>query len=144
MQSVCTEIDIDASIGEVWKVISALESWPSWNDVVRKMTARPSLGGKVAFRIHIDGLPGLALAARISEWEPEKGLAWRGGPKAIFSGNHYFRLEARGDDRTRFIHGEDFTGVVAALLMRGGMMDRLKTSYDRFNRSLKKHIELAH
>ena len=144
MKSVRTEIDIDAPKAQVWKVLCALDEWPSWNDVIRTMVAKPQLGGKVAFRIHIDGLPPLPFTARISEWEPEKALAWRGGPSGVFTGNHYFRLEPRGDDRTQLIHGEDFGGVLATLVMRKAILHRLETTYDRLNRSIKKQVEFAY
>lgn len=141
MKSAWTRIDIDASPSRVWEILRDLDGWPTWTDVLRDVHATPSLGGKISFRIFLDGMPGLPIQARIREWTPERSIAWGGGLGGVFAGHHYFRLEPLGEDRTTLTHGEDFTGALATLALRPSVLRRIERTYEKLNRQLKARIE---
>ena len=50
----------------------------------------------------------------------EKEFRWKGHlfVKGLFDGEHYFKLDALGPDKTRFIHGEQFSGVLSGMLLK--------------------------
>ena len=69
-------------------------------------------------------------------------LEWSGGPRGLISGRHFFSLEPADEQgrRTRFVHGETFTGVAVGVLWPL-LMRALGPSYDRFNQQLKRRVE---
>jgi hypothetical protein len=142
MTSVRTSLTIAAPPERVWAVLTDFAAYPQWNAIVSRVRAEPREGGKIRFRIKIEGAPTLAFAARVVRWEPGRELAWRGGAPvvpALAWGEHWFRLTPAGDG-TEFSHGEDFGGLLA-LLVRGPAHARVTRTYDAFNRALKARAE---
>jgi len=140
-QSVRTEIEIAATPERVWEVLTDLAAYPDWNPVMRWLKGDARLGGAIRFRIEIGGLPPLTLAAKICAYEPQRELAWRGGPPSVFSGMHYLRLTPLEGGRTRLVHGEDFRGVLVRGLFRRWVMPRIVRSYDEMNRANRRAID---
>jgi hypothetical protein len=141
MRSVRTEIEIEREPARVWEVLSALDAWPTWTDVFPSMRAEPRVGGRVRFRIRIDGLPPLPISAEMRVFRERDTLAWGGGPPGLFAGHHYFEIVPAGEGRTKVMHGEDFSGAIAELVMKGGVADRLVRTYEKVNRQLKARVE---
>ena len=58
---------------------------------------------------------------------------WKGklGMKGIFDGEHYFILEEISTKQTRFIQGENFTGLLSGLLLK--MIDEEHQGWIYFN-----------
>lgn len=67
----------------------------------------------------------------------------------MFSGEHFFRFErieggGEGEgERTRFVHGEEFTGMLGWVMGEGavGMGSGLRERFEGFNRDLKRWVE---
>lgn len=137
-----TEVVIDAPIEAVWDVLVDTAAHRDWSD---------------SFALHDP--PHAGLRSRVAFWvlgrplshpivyevvEPPHRLEWRGGPRALVSGRHYFRLEVDegGADRTRFVHGEEFSGAAVRVLWPL-LMRALGPAYDRFNAQLAGRVEGA-
>ena len=67
---------------------------------------------------------------------------WKGKlfVKGIFDGEHYFIVEPVGSDQTRFIHGENFTGIFSGLMFKMIGEDTL-TGFQAMNIALKNQAE---
>ncbi len=71
--------------------------------------------------------------------EPRE-LRWHGGPKGIAHGSHFCILEELdGGTRTRFRHGETFSGILARLVVLLLKTDR-GPSYKGFNEDLRQRV----
>lgn len=77
----------------------------------------------------------------ILRFEPAREFRWKGklGMKGIFDGEHYFILEKLSDHQTRFIHGENFRGLLVGVL--GKTLLRTEEGFRLMNQALKKECE---
>lgn len=142
MSNVRTAITIAAPPERVWAVLTDFAAYPQWNAIISRVRADPREGGSFKFRIRMEASPELAFAAKIVRFAPGRELAWRGGAPlvpALAWGEHWFRLAPK-DGGTELTHGEEFGGLLA-LVMRGGVYERVKRTYENFNRALKVRAE---
>jgi len=58
----------------------------------------------------------------------------------LFDGEHFFKLETIDNDTTRFVHGEQFTGVLSGLIYKMVGEDT-KTGFIKMNEALKNRVE---
>ena len=67
---------------------------------------------------------------------------WRGKLwlKGLFDREHYFRLEALESNKTLFIHGERFSGLLVAPLMKM-IGENTKRGFEQMNEALKMKVE---
>jgi hypothetical protein len=136
MVRLLAETHIPAPPDAVWEVLSDVEGWGSWNDVMRDGRCRGGVGSTL--RVTIDtGSFELPIAAKIVAWSPGEELAW--GVTALgFTARHGFRLHGDGET-TRLQHYEDFGGVFGTLL---GWIGKRRTEprYRRFNEALRDRL----
>lgn len=60
--------------------------------------------------------------------------------KGLFDGEHYFKLEKIDDNRTRFIQGEKFTGLLSGIFFKL-IGEDTKSGFNEMNFALKKKAE---
>src|SRR4051812_33278309 len=143
MSNVLTRVQIAASPERVWQVITDFDAYAGWNPVITRIRSEARIGAAVRFRIRIEGTPEVALAARVVQCEPGRLFAWRGGAPlvpAIAWGEHYFRIEPASGGTSLLTHGEDFGGVLAAVVS-GRTHARVVRTYDALNAALKSRAE---
>ncbi len=72
---------------------------------------------------------------------PERELRWLGHlfVPGIFDGEHYFLLEPIEEQRTRLTQGENFTGLLVALL--SSTLSSTKAGFEAMNMALKLQAE---
>ena len=119
---VSEQIDVNADPSTVWKVISAIDAWPSWNPLVKSASLNGPL--TVGTRFRWKAGPG-TINSTLQQVDPPDVLAWTGktiGIKAV----HVYRLEA-GDGGTIGFTAEFWDGL-PALLLRRSMQRQLQTS----------------
>ena len=141
MITYATEATIDASPSEVWKHLADFDRHDEWSQHF-KLQGQPVVGapGRVCFALF-----GRASGAPVVIETVDEGreLRWRGGPRGLITGSHYFVLEARdGGAQTHLRHGEDFTGIIAPLVW-ALLKAELGPSYSGFNTDLKRRVEGA-
>lgn len=68
-------------------------------------------------------------------------FAWKGNVlfPGLFDGEHFFRLEQAGQDQTRLIHGEKFSGILVPLLK--GLLKDTASGFELMNKALKERVE---
>jgi len=134
-----TETTIDAPPAAVWKHLIDFARHDEWSRHF-KLRGEPAVGarGRVEFELfgRASGAPVVIRTA-----DAGRELRWSGGPKGIVFGSHYFLMEALdGGSRTRFRHGESFSGVLAPLVW-ALLKAQLGPSYEGFNQDLKLRVE---
>jgi len=141
-----TEIEINASAENVWKVLVNFPDYGSWNPVITKINGMPYVGDKISFNLR--AMPGVELPIPQCEIlvasAAMKELRWRGPTipvmDQILAGEHYFMIQEINPNKIRFVHGEDFSGLAAGVL-EPLLKDRITASYSEMNEALKRRCE---
>lgn len=143
MPDIDTYIEIDAPPARVWDVLSDFAAFDDWNPVITRMHGGLAAGQDLRFRIRIDGR-NTPISARILSVEPGREIRWK-GPRStllrkLFAGEHFLRVEPRGQDGSVFVHGERFTGALVKYVW-GYFEPRILEAYDAMNRAVKARAE---
>jgi len=137
-----TVVDIEASVAHVWRVLFDTAGYPEWNPMIRKLACpkglAPGMPINLTFRLGAVVLP--RVPARVTKFQPEHVLAWKGGVAGLQTGEHYFLLEPRREGVTRVIHGERWRGLAVAPVI-SALGPRLFAGYRGLNHALRVRCE---
>jgi hypothetical protein len=116
-------------------------SYPKWNPFITSISGEPKLGNRLTVSINPPGGKGMTFKPNILTLESNKEFRWKGklGISGIFDGEHYFILEFLEKDKTKFIHGEIFSGLLVPLV--GKMLDKTQKGFQLMNESIKNECE---
>lgn len=140
-----TQIDIAAPPRAVWDVLTDFERHPAWNPFIRSISGEVRPGARLEVVLGPPGGRPMTFRPTVTRAEPPDSaggaFAWLGtlGAGWIFRGEHLFRLEPHAGG-TRLHHGEDFGGVLVAL-MRTSLDTDTRRGFEAMNRALKAHVE---
>lgn len=136
-----TEIEIDAPPDRVWTVLTDFERFPDWNPFVTRVEGDPRVGETLKIEVQLPGSRRLNFTPIVLRAEPGRELTWVGTmPLGAFRGEHFHRIEAAGDSRIRFVHGEHFSGWMVGLVWRL-YGPAIEAGYELMNKALKKEAE---
>lgn len=141
MKNIQTEIVINTDLTKVWDVLMNFDSYPKWNPFITSISGEPKLGSRLTVSINPPGGKGMTFKPNILTLEANKEFRWKGklGINGIFDGEHYFILEFLENNKTKFIHGEKFSGLLVPLV--GKMLDKTKKGFQLMNESIKNECE---
>jgi hypothetical protein len=141
MKNIQTEILINTDITKVWDVLMNFNSYPKWNPFITSISGEPKLGKRLSVSINPPGGNGMTFKPTILTLESNKEFRWKGklGINGIFDGEHYFILEFLENDKTKFIHGEKFSGLLVPLV--GKMLDKTQKGFYLMNEAIKNECE---
>jgi hypothetical protein len=136
-----TEIEIDATPAAVWQVLTDFRRYPEWNPFIVSIEGQLSPGGELRVALSPPESREYHILPQVVRCEPEQELRWRGqwGARFLFQGEHFFRLVALDGARTRFIHGEDFNGILVRWL--GRQLTHVARGFVFMNQALKRRVE---
>jgi hypothetical protein len=124
---------INAPVALVWQVLSDFEAYPQWNPCVR-FRGRPVVGAKVPITLQLMGRS-FPFSVRVETMDEQRELRWRGGPRGLMTGTHYFKIRALTDGTTEMVHGERFEGLAVSLTWPA-VGRAFETFYERINQAL--------
>lgn len=107
------EIEVPASVEDVWKLLTDFEAYPEWNSMI-SFKGKPAIGKKVPMKVSILGRK-IVTPVKFLRMDREQELAWVGGMNGLFTGEHYFKLKKINDQRCLLIQGEKFNGLMVSL-----------------------------
>ncbi|MFF3851053.1 SRPBCC family protein [Streptomyces sp. NPDC002328] len=113
MREISTYIDIDASPGLVWEVLTDFARYPDWNPYIRELTGELRVGATLALRTQpAKGRP-VNFKARVTAVTEGAELRWAGGlpVPGLFGGDHGFALNPHNSG-TRVLQDERFSGLL--------------------------------
>jgi hypothetical protein len=136
-----TEIEIDAPVSAVWTVLVDFAAYPDWNPFIPRVAGEPKVGNVLEVLLSPPAGSEMTVRPTLLVVEPNRELRWRGKLLFdwIFAGEHFFRLVEVSENRTRFVHGEDFSGILVRLL--GSTLTRAARGFVFMNQALKKRAE---
>jgi hypothetical protein len=136
-----TEIEILAPPSRVWATLTDFSAYPQWNPMLVRISGKAGVGEKL--RVVIASPGGREFTIRPKVWVVREAdeLRWKGQLfiPGLVDGNHFFRLIDLGDGRTRFVHGEDFSGILVRLVTP--MFTDVARGFVYMNQALKRRVE---
>ena len=140
MKELKTEIILNASPQKVWEVLTNFEQYSSWNPFITSIEGKPQAGTYLTNTMLNKGKP-MVFKPLITRLEENKYFEWLGAAAGgLFKGRHYFMLEDLGNEQTKLIHGEQFTGLLANLILRMIAEETLQ-NFQKMNKALKHRVE---
>lgn len=134
-----TRIRIDAPPQAVWKHLTDFERHDEWSHHF-KVRGQPVVGSRARVELVLFGRS-LSSSVVIERADEARELRWRGGPKGLVTGSHYFIVEGRDEGQATLLrHGETFSGWLAPLVW-ALLRAQLEPSYAGFNREIKRRVE---
>ena len=142
MKEIKTEIVINSSKEEIWAVLSDLDNYAKWNNIITDVKSSLQVDRGFRFKIRILGLA-VPMAAKVHTADENKYLGWgndyQSWIKVILAAHHYFEIIEISDSQCKFVHGEKFYGVIPFALWPS--IKTMGKSYNKFNESLKLAVE---
>ncbi|MBX3182367.1 MAG: SRPBCC domain-containing protein [Polyangiaceae bacterium] len=136
-----TEIEIDAPPSEVWGALTHFEAYPTWNPVLTTITGPLEVGARLSVTVAQPGGHEMRWRPTITRLEPERELRWLGRLlfRGLFDGEQFFQLTRLDGERTRLVHGERFSGLLAARY--ASRMASTARGFAVMNGALKRRVE---
>ena len=142
MIELVTQMDIQNSAENVWKILTDFAAYPQWNPFMVSVDGPARLHAQVDVRIKLDTPQELVLRSQIIKFEPAMELRWRWFVlfPAFYRGEHSLRLEPLGGDQVRFVQREFFNGL--ALPFRASQIEMIRLGFEKMDRALKARAEM--
>jgi len=138
MKSFAVTTSINAAPSRIWALLTDLETWPSWNSTVPKVSGHIALGNRIS--VWSTASPGRAFPVRVTALSPTTTMVWTGGmPFGLFTGRRTYTLNETAPGITTFVMVETFTGLLAPLITKS--IPDLQPTFDAFAASLKRAAE---
>lgn len=134
-----TEIEIQAPVSQVWKVLTQTHEYPNWNSFIKKLDGNLKVGENIRAEIQpVDSSP-MTFKPKVLQFEENKILQWKGKFlfNGLFDGTHTFELLENEDGSTTFIQSELFNGVLVGLFN----LENTIKGFEAMNRELKRKCE---
>ncbi len=139
MRNISTEIEIEASVGKVWKVLTDFDNYPKWNPYIQHVDGRRKLGKRLKISLHKNKRELEKISVKIIALDENEKFAWQ--QKSFFRGKfvseHYFQLIPLNDKKTSLIHGENLSGFFVLLKN----LRATKKDFQAMNEALKTECE---
>ena len=142
MKQIHTEIEIMASPGAVWKILTDFSEYSKWNPFIRSFEGKPADGNTFLVTIQPPESKPMTFKPVCLVMEKNREFRWLGHLffKGLFDGEHIFQLEETAKGTTRFIHREKFRGLLVPLLWKQ-LGSNTRKGFEAMNRELKKRAE---
>jgi hypothetical protein len=136
-----TEIEIAAPVADVYRVLTDFPRYPEWNPFITSISGRLEAGADLNVELSLPEGSDHRFKPKLLRIEPERELRWRGRlvSPLLFEGEHFFQLHALSVSVTRFVHGEDFSGVL--LRFMNPTLTLTARGFVYMNEALKKRVE---
>ncbi len=137
-----TEVEIAAPASEVWRTLTDFADYQEWNPFITQISGELREGAELSVHLSLPEGRDHELHPRLLRCKAEEELRWRGHLlfPGLFDGEHFFRLVAVAPNRTRFVQGENFTGVLVRFA--GRTITRAARGFVYMNEALKRRVEL--
>jgi hypothetical protein len=119
MKRLHSEIEISATPGHVWTVLTDLARYREWNPFIVEAQGELEAGGRLRMKMSPPGARGVTLRPTVTAVTRERVLEWWGhvGMRGVFDGRHRFELHPSAAG-TRLVQAEAFTGVLVPFFAR--------------------------
>lgn len=141
MKTLQTEIIINATAEKVWGILTDFGKFPEWNPFIVKLEGKPEPGTRLRAELK-NGVGVSVFKPKVLVAEKGKAFEWLGSlpVPGIFNGHHHFRIEALSGGQVKFVHGEEFSGLLAGMIMNK-IGEQTRAGFIAMNKALKERAE---
>ena len=143
VQTIESEIEINASPEKVWDIITDVDKWHEWSPTINASEGKAEIGSTVAITMMSKeaGKDGPKYSPRVIQMDVPRYFHWRAHMMAgfIFTNDKIIELE-KTPSGTKVIHKETFKGLMAAA-MKGGIETGVPPMLNMMNEALKDMAE---
>ena len=131
-----TTIDIDATPGQVWQILTDLESYADWSPFIVEAAGTVRVGERLKNRMQSPGRKAMTFRPKVTVVDPGRTFEWLGylGLPGLFDGRHRFELEPIASG-TRVMQSESFRGILVRLL-RKSLDTSTRAGFETMNEAL--------
>lgn len=142
MKTLSTETTIRADARRIWTILTDFAQYPQWNPFIRSIDGRLQQGEQLRVQLQPPGGRAMTFTPVVLDVQPERGFRWRGRLfiPGLFDGEHHFRIEPAGNGTCRFLHGEEFGGILVPLLWKS-LDTSTRQGFQAMNEALKERAE---
>ena len=136
-----SELEIAAPAAEVWGILTDFPRYQEWNPFITEIESDGVVGGSLRLLLSLPEGRDHRMNATLLRIEEDFELRWRVHLwfPGLFDGEHFLRLISVDAQRTRFVQGENFSGVL--LRFSGRTLTRVARGFDYMNEALKRRAE---
>ena len=140
MENLQTEIIINATPEKVWNILMDFDKYPQWNPFVKEITGSQQVGGQLKVTLKNGKGTSVFMPTVVSN-ETANVFEWLGSiPLGLFKGQHRFAIEKISETQVKFIHSEQFSGLLAGLIM-SQIGETTRNGFIAMNKALKERAE---
>jgi hypothetical protein len=136
-----TEIEIEAPPSRVWEVLTDFSRYHEWNPFITSVQGKLEVGNKIAITLSPPESSESRFQPTLLVCDAPRELRWRGHVlfRGLFDGEHFFQISDGPNGHTKFVHGEDFSGVLVKFL--GQKLTQVARGFVYMNQALKRRVE---
>jgi len=136
-----SELEIAAPAAEVWGILTDFPRYQEWNPFITEIESEGVVGGPLRLLLSLPEGRDHRLKSTLLRVEENFELRWRAHLlfPGLFDGEHFLRLIELAPRRTRFVQGENFSGVL--LRFSGRTLTQVARGFDYMNEALKRRAE---
>jgi hypothetical protein len=136
-----TELEIEAPPERVWSVLTNFSAYHEWNPFITAIHGDMRVGERLRVTMSPPESSEASFSPRVLVCDPPSELRWRGHLwiKGLFDGEHFFQCKPTSNGTTRFVHGEDFSGVLLKFVT--GRLGQVARGFVYMNEALKRRVE---
>ncbi|MCW5906483.1 MAG: SRPBCC domain-containing protein [Chitinophagales bacterium] len=141
MKKLETEIIINAPAEKVWSILTDFGKFSEWNPFILSIEGKKEVGAQLKVVLK-NGKGTSVFAPKVLVSEQNRTFEWLGSlpVPGLFNGQHKFHIETISDNQVKFIHNEQFSGLLAGLLMKM-IGEETRKGFIAMNDALKKRAE---
>lgn len=142
MRSIYTDVKIDAAPDRVWSLLTDFESYPDWNPFIQRIEGHARKGARLDVLLKPPDGRAMRFRPTVERLDPPRTFSWKGRLllPGLFDGHHIFEIEPLGPTRVRFVHREDFRGMLVPLLWNQ-LDTTTRRGFEAMNAALKARVE---
>ena len=141
MKEIRTEIIINSNSDQVWKVLTRFSEYPEWNPFIRSLDGEAVKDTRLVAKLQLADRKPMVFKPTVTVSEEKRKFEWLGTtPLNVVNGRHYFILEEIGEEQVRFVHGEQFTGILSGPFHRK-LAVPTRRGFVSMNEALKQRVE---
>jgi hypothetical protein len=122
-------------------VLTDFSAYHEWNPFITEIIGEKRVGERLRVTLSPPESGESSFSPRVLVFDPPNELRWRGHlfVKGLFDGEHFFQCREAPNGGTRFIHGEDFGGVLLRFVK--GKLGHVARGFVYMNEALKRRVE---
>jgi hypothetical protein len=138
-----SELEIAAPASEIWGILTDFPRYGEWNPFITEIESEGVVGGPLRLLLSLPEGRDHRLRSTLLRFEENYELRFRAHLlfPGLFDGEHFLRLVTVDAARTRFVQGENFSGVL--LRFSGRTLTQVARGFDYMNEALKRRAEAA-